>query len=138
MRFPRTARVSALSAATWYGSGIARFGGVVRKTVSRGNGCRDWPTNGSHSHATSILGRTCVLPSNTQGKNRMPEIGPVRVCAGGGERAPSLPRSRALQQHRLLNDLVGAGEQRRRDRSSALVAGESLSKTSGEPCSSVT
>jgi hypothetical protein len=81
-RFPRTARVSAISAATWSGSGTARFGGVARKTGSRGNGCRDWPTTGSLSLATFILGRTCVLPSSTQGKNRMPELGPSGSARG--------------------------------------------------------
>ena len=75
-------------------SGSARSGAVTRKIVSRGNGCSAWPMTGSHNHATSTPGRKCVLPSNTRGKNRMPELGPSGSARG------------AVSNHRSYRDLM--------------------------------
>jgi hypothetical protein len=77
--FPRTARRSPHSIDTWYGSGTAHCGAAARKIDSRGSGCSGWLATGSLNPATSTPGRTCVLRSNTRGKNRMPESG---LCGG--------------------------------------------------------
>src|SRR5262245_9039656 len=51
---------------------------------------------GSHNHATSTPGRKCVLPSNTRGKNRMPELGPSGSARG------------AVSNHRSYRDHCGS------------------------------
>jgi hypothetical protein len=73
------------------GPGTARFGGEAREIVSRGNERTASPPIGSLNLETSIHGQTCVLPSNTRGKNRMPELGPSGSVRGAVSN--HLPRS---------------------------------------------
>ena len=62
--------------------GTARFGAAARKIASPGRGWSGWPATGSLNLETSTPGQMCDLPSNTRGKNRMPELGPSESVRG--------------------------------------------------------
>ena len=50
--------------------------------ASRGSGCTSWPTTGSHSRESFIPGPSSASPSNTRGRSRMREFGPVGSVRG--------------------------------------------------------
>jgi len=59
---------------------------------SPGSGSSRSLMTGFLSQESFIRGPQQRLPSGTRGRSRMPELGFVRICAGGGWQQPSLPR----------------------------------------------
>ena len=73
----RTARRSAHSATTSPFSGTGVSAGAVRRHGWCGRGWRSWPMTFSPSHGSFIPGRMCASPSDTRGRSRVPELGPL-------------------------------------------------------------
>jgi hypothetical protein len=74
-RCQRTIGRSVRSDTTSRTSGVACLGGVARRMVRRGNGSTRSPMPGSRNLESFTRGPTSVLPSNTQGKSPVPELG---------------------------------------------------------------
>src|SRR5258708_35382975 len=56
------------------GAGCARWGGVARRTASRGNECTGSPPTGSLNRVSFTRILTSVSPSCTQGRSRVREF----------------------------------------------------------------
>ena len=80
-----TRRRSGLSVTTWSTCGAARSRDAAKKVGSPGNGSSRSPMTFSPAPEPFTPGRSSALPSDTQGRSRMPELGSygsVRGAAG--------------------------------------------------------
>ena len=65
---------------TFSGTGVSA--GAVRRRLWCGRGWRSWPTTFSPSHGSFIPDRMCASPSDTRGRSRVPELGPLGSVRG--------------------------------------------------------
>jgi hypothetical protein len=64
---------------------VGQIAASATMCATRERGWRRWrnsPTSSSQSRASSTLGRACALPSDTQGRSRVPELGSLRSVRG--------------------------------------------------------
>jgi hypothetical protein len=63
-------------------SGSGNYVGAARGRGWSGRRWRNSPTSSSQSRGSSTLGRACALPSDTQGRSRVPELGSLGSVRG--------------------------------------------------------
>jgi Integrase core domain len=82
-------RRSAHSTTTSPSSGTGVSAGAVRGRACRGGEWRSWPTIFSPNRESSVPGQVRALPSDTQGRSRVPELGSLGSV--GGRSAMDVP-----------------------------------------------